>query len=522
MCTIKKEYFKNTNDELFYNLNKVKTVLYFIKNYKKEDYNNIEIIGINKDKSYCNLKKDNNVIVRKDFKIILDCVCKSCGVIYQIEYYNFKIRKSNKNTIYRKDGCSKCNKNERLSNNIINSVIGKKINFYKVNKYLGFYKNKNSKKERKLYWYECVCDCGNKFILSRNNILEKRTISCGCKSIINKFDPLDIVGKKFGKLKILKFLNIKKPANNKNKSINDHLYLCKCDCGKIKIMKRKSFLYNHNVTCGCGQHAKNKKNDKICIKLIDKQIRNYKILKYLGYIYEKNNSDDIETLANWFLCECIYCGQKFKFKYYDIVNKYKNKYFDCLNCKKGNKEHILKYFGNYSNDIFFLKLSNINSRCHNKKDNDYCHYGARGIYVSTEWRLIHKCDKKIDKLARLMSNKTTYLSFKTWYINELNRLKLTYEESRKLNYTIDRIDNDGPYAPWNCRLASSSEQIHNRRTDKKYKLRNLLLKFLEKTAKDIIFTKYGNYIKCNTITMNDRLNKDKIVIAKNGKCYIKN
>jgi hypothetical protein len=35
--------------------------------------------------------------------------------------------------------------------------------------------------------------------------------------------------------------------------------------------------------------------------------------------------------------------------------------------------------------------------------------------------------------------------------------------------TLDRIDNDGPYAPWNIRWATAFVQVHNRRRKRKRK-----------------------------------------------------
>lgn len=61
-------------------------------------------------------------------------------------------------------------------------------------------------------------------------------------------------------------------------------------------------------------------------------------------------------------------------------------------------------------------------------------YAARGIYVCDEW--------------------STYSTFKNWaeangYTDELS---------------IDRVDNNGPYAPWNCQWTTKKEQCRNRRT----------------------------------------------------------
>lgn len=81
--------------------------------------------------------------------------------------------------------------------------------------------------------------------------------------------------------------------------------------------------------------------------------------------------------------------------------------------------------------------SKMKSRCNNNKAKDYKWYGAKGVFVCKEWE-------------------NNFKEFYDWSIGS----------GYMVGLSIDRINQDGPYTPENCRWISIKDQQNNKKNNR--------------------------------------------------------
>ncbi len=131
-------------------------------------------------------------------------------------------------------------------------------------------------------------------------------------------------------------------------------------------------------------------------------------------------------------CKCD-CGKEFTVAGSHLTS---GKVTQCRAC--ANREAATKH--GYSNDPLHRRWYGMIKRCYRENNNSYSHYGGRGITICDEWG------------AGDINDIEGFLRFRQWSVD--------HGFSPELE--IDRIDVDGPYAPWNCRWIPKIDQRYNK------------------------------------------------------------
>lgn len=166
-----------------------------------------------------------------------------------------------------------------MANNRSQAMLGKNLEDLtgrRFGRWVVLYRGKgpiNSKAKRSATYWHCRCDCGVEKDVAAASLKHGISQSCGCLKIDNLSKNRDLRNARFGRWTVIEKAEPKVVANRKFTS-----WLCRCDCGTIRVVTEQSLIKGSSVSCGCYRNERVKAS-AIYEDLTGRKFGNWTVLK---------------------------------------------------------------------------------------------------------------------------------------------------------------------------------------------------------------------------------------------------